>query len=221
MTVGYVLKAYIKHYFDTLDHGILLDSIKRKVIDKRVIWLVQKILDNHVSKQPGKGMPIGNLTSQFFTNLYLSELDYFVKHELKVKCYIRYVDDFVLLDRTQKKLEECKEQISSFLEGLRLELHPDKSKVYPFHKGVTFLGFKVFYHHRLLKKSNIRKMEQRMREFKSALENNEISHEDIVRSFESWLGYAKQGNTYGLRKRMAGKMNRVLKQVPVSVFSHG
>lgn len=211
MIIGYVLKADIKHYFDTIDHQILLDSIRRKLKDKKVLWLIQKILDNHASKRPGKGMPIGNLTSQFFANLYLSELDHFVKHELKVKCYIRYVDDFVLLDRRKEGLEECKEKISIFLKSLRLELHPDKSKVYPLHTGLPFLGFRMFYYHRLLKKSNIRKMEKRIPEFLSALKINEMSHEDVTRSFDSWVGYAKQGNTFNFRKRMERKVNNILK----------
>ncbi|MBL7160908.1 MAG: hypothetical protein ISS93_03615 [Candidatus Aenigmarchaeota archaeon] len=211
MVVGYALKADIRHYFDTIDHGVLLRCIRRKISDREVIWLIQKILGNHKLKQPCKGMPIGNLTSQFFANIYLSELDYFVKHGLRVKYYIRYVDDFVLLDISRERLEHCKERINSFLKGLKLELHTDKSKVYPLHKGITFLGFKVFYYHKLLKKSNVRKMEKRLDRFRSVFKNNEMSYEDIVRSFESWMGYARQGNTFGLRKRIAREMNCLLK----------
>ena len=123
--------------------------------------------------------------------------------------YIRYVDDFILLGRPREELEQRKGKIRNFLKELSLELHPEKSKIYPLSKGISFLGFRIFPYHKLLKKSNVRKVERRMLEFQS---DNELSREDAVRSFESWLGYAKQGNTYGLRKRMAGKMNAIVKQ---------
>jgi len=87
--IGYVLKADIKHYFDTVDHKILLNIIKRKIKDKKIILLIQKILNNFDTKIKGSGMPLGNLTSQFFANVYLNELDYFIKHKLKAKYYIR------------------------------------------------------------------------------------------------------------------------------------
>ena len=104
---AFCLKADIKHYFLEVDHQILLKIIKRKVSEKRVIWLIERILENNVEgNSKGKGMPLGNLTSQFFANVYLSELDYFVKHTLRAKYYIRYVDDFVLLDQSKEKLIE-------------------------------------------------------------------------------------------------------------------
>src|SRR3989344_8491222 len=90
---GYCLKADIKHYFEEVNHEILLNIIKRKIKDNRIIWLIHKILNNFNTKINGKGMPLGNLTSQFFANVYLNELDYFVKYKLKAKYYIRYVDD--------------------------------------------------------------------------------------------------------------------------------
>jgi retron-type reverse transcriptase len=102
---GYCFKADIKHYFQEIDHKVLLNIIERKIKDERVIWLIKRILDNNVYDNPkGKGMPLGNLTSQFFANVYLNELDYFVKHKLRAKYYIRYVDDFVLLNSSKEQL---------------------------------------------------------------------------------------------------------------------
>ena len=101
----FCLKADIKHYFQEVNHNILLNIIKKKIKDERVVWLIKRILENNVSDNPtGKGMPLGNLTSQFLANLYLNDLDYFVKHQLKVKYYIRYVDDFILLDSSKEQL---------------------------------------------------------------------------------------------------------------------
>lgn len=104
-TEAYCLKADIKHYFQEVNHKILLNIIKKKISDEKVIWLIERILDNNIlGNLEAEGMPLGNLTSQFFANVYLNELDYFVKHELKAKYYIRYVDDFVLLNSSKEQL---------------------------------------------------------------------------------------------------------------------
>ncbi|MBI4117038.1 hypothetical protein HY449_04820 [Candidatus Pacearchaeota archaeon] len=102
---GYCLKADIRHYFDTVSHEILILILMRKIKDGKVIWLIRKVLNNFDSPVKGTGMPLGNFTSQFFANVYLNELDYFVKHILKAKYYIRYVDDFIILHRSKKRLE--------------------------------------------------------------------------------------------------------------------
>ncbi|HLD15350.1 MAG TPA: reverse transcriptase/maturase family protein [Candidatus Nanoarchaeia archaeon] len=101
----YVFKADIKHYFDEVSHEVLLNVLKNKIKDEKVIWLISKILNNFNSKVKGIGMPLGNLTSQFFANIYLNELDQFVKHNLKAEYYIRYVDDFIILDSSKETLK--------------------------------------------------------------------------------------------------------------------
>ncbi len=211
MTIGYFLKADIKHYFDSVDHEILLDIIKKRISDEKVLVLISKILSNHESKLQGKGMPIGNLTSQFFANIYLNELDYFVKHELRAKYYIRYVDDFVILHESKEQLEEWKERIKEFLATIKLELHPEKSKIYPIHHGVNLLGFRIFYHYKLPYKRNIRRFFSRLNKFSIIYEDGEISEEKIMQSIEGWLAYAEHGNTYKLRKRMMDKVEISLK----------
>jgi len=105
----FVLKADIKHYFEEVDHQILINIIRKKIKDEKAIWLIERILA--VNKKI-KGMPLGNLTSQFFANLYLNELDQFAKHELKAKHYIRYVDDFVILYEDKEQLEKWKIEFS-------------------------------------------------------------------------------------------------------------
>lgn len=196
MIVGYVLKADIRHYFDSVDHEVLVDIIKRKIADEKVIWLIQKILDNHNFKTEGKGMPIGNLTSQFFANVYLNELDYFVKHILKAKYYLRYVDDFVLLHRSREILEDYKAQIAEFLKIIKLELHPEKSRVVPLHGGIGLLGFRVFYYYRLPKMSNVRKFERKLDTLTEDCAEGKISKEKMKESVGGWLAYAKWASTY-------------------------
>ena len=152
-------------------------------------------------------MPLGNLTSQFFANVYLSELDYFVKHELKAKYYIRYVDDFVILHPSKSQLEIWKEETNKFLlEKLKLKLHPDKSKIISLSKGVDFVGFRNFYHFRLLRKRNVRKMLLKIRKYNK----NELSKEKLSESFQGWNAYAKWANTYKLRLQVSKEFSRII-----------
>ncbi len=205
---GYAFKADVRHYFETVDHQILLQIVERKIKDINVIWLIKSILENHKGQSIGKGMPLGNLTSQFFANVYLNELDHFVKHELKAKYYIRYVDDFVIPHKDKKVLEKWKGEIDAFLKiNLKLELHPEKSRILPLDSGITMLGFRVFFHHKLLKKSNSRRIWQRIERFKRKCDKGEMTVAEATRSLEGWLAYASFANTHNLRKRVVAQFN--------------
>lgn len=149
------------------------------------------------------GMPLGNLTSQFFANVYLDQLDQFVKHNLKANYYIRYVDDFVILQNDYEILEKFKEEINEYLfKSLKIELHPDKTNIIKLKNGINLLGFRVFYYHKLLRKSNKRKFERKFKEKLDSYKNKSISHENFVQSLQGWLGYAMWANTYKLRKNI-------------------
>ncbi|MEM5804786.1 MAG: reverse transcriptase domain-containing protein [Candidatus Aenigmatarchaeota archaeon] len=205
MVVGYVLKADIRHYFPSVNHEILTGIIGRKIRDENILWLIGRILSNNDPALP-KGMPIGNQTSQFFANVYLNELDYFVKHVLKARFYLRYVDDFVILDRSEAKLMLFRSEINGFLKhALKLELHEEKSQVYPLHKGISLLGFRMFYHYRVPKRRNLLKLEKRMLKLKRLYESGEVSAEEVAKCLEGWLAYAKQGDTFKLRKTLVEK----------------
>lgn len=208
---GYVFKADIRHYFDTIDHETLLNIIKLKIKDPDIIWLIKMILTAHNFEIEGKGMSLGNLTSQSFANVYLNELDQFVKHKLKAKYYIRYVDDFVILHKDKNILKTWRSEISDFLqENLKVDLHPDKSKIIPIRKGITFLGFRVFPDFKLIKKSNVRRIWKRIEIFKEKYDKREITQEYVVRSMHGWLAYAKFANTYKFRKRVHYKLMEIL-----------
>ncbi|HIH48180.1 TPA: hypothetical protein HA296_01095 [Candidatus Woesearchaeota archaeon] len=200
----YVLKADVKKYFETVDHDILLRTIQKKINDQRVIWLIRKILGNPLGKErSGKGMPLGNLTSQFFANVYLNELDQFVKQKLRAKYGIRDVDDFVILHPDRCILMGYKEEINRFLKKmLDIELHPNKSKIILLGNRLTFLGFRVFYYHKLLKKSSIRKMKANFERLKEEYKRERIGYDTIYDFFEGWMAYAKNANTYTLRKKI-------------------
>ncbi len=147
-------------------------------------------------------MPLGNLTSQFFANVYLNELDQFVKHQLKAEFYIRYVDDFVILHPEKETLEHFKEEIQSFLKTICLNLHPDKSKIILLERGVTFLGYKIFPHHKILRKSNMRKFRRNFFEKTLLAKHDDQLYDDLLNELHGWLEYAKWADTYKLRKRI-------------------
>lgn len=148
-------------------------------------------------------MPLGNLTSQFFANIYLNELDYFVKHNLKARYYLRYVDDFLIVSSSEEQLEIWKEQIGNFLqEKLGLQLHPDKSHIISLSNGIDFVGFRNYYHCKLLRERNIRKMIYKLNSF----ENGCLSYQNLTEIFQGWQAHAKWANTFKLRKSIAQRI---------------
>ena len=199
---AFVLKADIRHYFDEVDQRILLQILQKKVKDPQVGWLIKKILGNYM-RQEGKGMPLGNLTSQFFANVYLNELDQFVKHHLKVKFYLRYVDDFVILHQSQEELRNILQKINFFLqEKLCLQLHPTKSYIVPLHEGTEFLGLKFFLHHKIMKKKNIRRFYQKLDKFCTEYDAQKVAYDKLYDFLEGWLAYAKNANTFNRRSKV-------------------
>jgi hypothetical protein len=152
-------------------------------------------------------MPLGNLTSQFFANLYLNDLDYFVKHKLKAKYYIRYVDDFVILHNSKEILNIYKDKISKYLTNLKLELHPNKCRIIPLYKGANLLGFRVFYYHKLLKKSNFRKFQRKLDIKIENIHNGNLAYDGFILSLQGWFGYAMWANTYKLRQQILNKVH--------------
>ncbi len=207
--IAYVLKAGIKHYFDMVDHAVLMSVIKRTIKDERTLWLIEIILLNHNTTEQGKGMPLGNLTSQFLANVYLNELDQFIKHTLNAKYYVRYVDDFVILDGSEELLEKYRIRLDYFLKKkLLLELHPDKSKIIKLHSGILFLGFRIFYYHKLIRKKNIRKFHGKLKEMKRLYEKNLIEREKVIERFEGWLAYISHANTYKYKRSITKIINR-------------
>jgi len=209
MVKGYALKGDIKQFFDSVNHDILIKIFRRKIKDNRILWLINLILKNFDNNE--RGMPLGNMTSQFFANVYLNELDYFVKHKLKAKYYIRYVDDFVILNNNKEVLEMYKDKINKYLSNLKLELHIDKSKIFPIYEGVNLLGFKVFYHYRLLRKRNIKRFNKRLKEFYDDYKLGLRDYKSIKVSVDGWLAYAIWGDTYKLRKKIIRRIDIMFK----------
>ncbi|MBI2040659.1 MAG: hypothetical protein HYT16_01020 [DPANN group archaeon] len=208
----YVFKADIKHYFEEVNSDILIKIISKKIKDAQIIHLIKLILQNYESKEVGAGMPLGNLTSQFFANVYLNELDYFAKHELKIRHYIRYVDDFVILHRNKNILEIYKNKINGFLKlRLKLELHPDKCRIKQLTTGIDFLGFRVFYYHKLLKKRTLIKFRGTFSKLCVPC-NNLLAKLDLEEFMAGWLGHIKYANTHKLQNKVLAEFHKTFKQ---------
>lgn len=184
----YVLKCDIRKFFASIDHKVLIDILNYYKLDKDVIWLLNRVISSFYSTERGKGLPLGNLTSQLLVNIYMNEFDQYVKHRLKQKYYIRYADDFVFLSQNKQELEHLLIQAQHFLnQNLRLALHPDKIYIKTLSSGVDFLGFVHFPHHRVLRTVTKRRMMKKLRE---------SPREEVV---QSYLGFLSHGNTWELR----------------------
>ena len=149
---AWVLKCDIKKFFASIDQDILLNILREYIADKDIIYLLKKIICSFYSTKPGKGLPLGNLTSQLLVNIYMNKFDQFVKHKLKAKYYIRYADDFVILSKDKIWLENILPEISNFIQTeLLLALHPDKVFIKTLASGIDFLGWVHFPNHRVLR----------------------------------------------------------------------
>ncbi|MDD3614386.1 MAG: reverse transcriptase domain-containing protein [Candidatus Pacebacteria bacterium] len=192
----YILKCDVRKFFDSVDKEKLFMLINKKIKDRDVLWLIKKILD---STEGSKGIPIGNLTSQLFANIYLNELDQFLKHNLRIKYYIRYMDDFIILSDNKCQLKIWREEIKNFIQkNLQLVLHPQKQEIFPAKIGVDFLGFHVFYSHILVRQNMIRRFWKKFKKGKMSSE-----------TFCSYLGHLKFADSWGLKKKIENKMSIV------------
>jgi RNA-directed DNA polymerase len=148
----WVLKCDIKKFFASIDQGLLVTTLKQRIVDADAQWLLEKVIDSFYSTKPGKGLPLGNLTSQLLVNIYMNEFDRYVKQTLTAKYYIRYADDFVVLSQDRKWLQETLTAMEKFLqEKLQLAMHPNKVSIETLGSGSDFLGWVHFPEHRVLR----------------------------------------------------------------------
>ncbi len=217
---SYALKLDVSRYFPSIDHQILKAKLRHHIKDQAVLWLFDRIID---SAPPGnaplisfpeddlvdlmqhrRGLPIGNLTSQFLGNLYLTELDYYLKQQCEVRGYLRYVDDLILLDDSKARLWRIKSAIDKFLQQERLILHPHKVQVLPTAKGVDLLGYRVFPHHRRLRRENGYRFRRRLRAQAKAYACGGLELADVRASVAAWIGHARHADSRGLRRAVLG-----------------
>jgi retron-type reverse transcriptase len=214
----YVLQCDVVQFFPSIDHAILEKLLARRIADDKTIRLCRHIIasgrgihneayqmqwfpgDDLLAAARPRGLPIGNQTSQFWANVYLHELDKFVKERLRCRAYLRYVDDVLLFAENKPTLHRWREEISRYLQTLRLLIHPNKSRVYPVTTGIPFLGFVVYPEHRRLQRSAGVHFARRYRRKVKAYAAGKLSLERLRSSVHGWLGHTRHGDTYGLRR---------------------
>src|SRR3989339_1052840 len=158
----WVLQCDIKKFFASIDHQILLDILARYIPDQNILKLLKEVITSF-NTQPGIGLPLGNLTSQLFANVYLNEFDHFAKHKLKAQFYIRYADDFVILSNNKLWLNQIIPYIRRFLQSeLKLTLHPNKVTIRTLASGIDFLGYATLPHYRILRTKTKKRMLRRV-----------------------------------------------------------
>ena len=187
----WVLKCDIRKFFDSINQEILLSILDVYIVDKEIMALLRKIISSFYKKEVGVGLPLGNLTSQIFVNIYMNVFDQFMKHNLKAKYYIRYSDDFVILSDNKEWLEGVLVEIRIFLENkLKLSLHPNKVSINTFSSGVDFLGWVNFADYKVLRTVTKKKMFRRLKENQKE------------ETMASYLGMLSHGNGYKLKEKI-------------------
>jgi len=200
------LKCDIKKYFDNIDHNVLKQKIRRLIKDPDLLWLIDVIIG---STPDNKGIPIGNLTSQWFANYYLSDMDHIIKEQLKIRHYIRYMDDFTLMHKDKSYLVYCKYFLENYLKAIGLEFN-SKTQVFPLKNGVDFLGFHTYITEtgkviRILRRDSKKKIKRKLKHFQREYLKENIDYERIRACLVSWISHAAHGNTYNLRRKIFNK----------------
>lgn len=216
----YVLQCDVKQFFPSIDHRLLLERLGRVVVDPDLLWLCGAILDSgrgvlseeyemvyfagddlFAVNRP-RGLPIGNLTSQFWGNVYLDALDHFVKRELKCSGYLRFVDDFLLFAEDKTTLWRWRSQIIDYLADLRLTLHEARCQPRPVTEGIPFLGFVVYPYHRRLKRRKGIEYRRRLHLLLAAYRRNELPFRDLTASVQGWVNHVRYAQSWGLRRTL-------------------
>ena len=214
----YVLQCDIRKYFPSIDHTILKEILRRKIKCPDTLWLIDTIIDGSNEQEPvidyfpgddlltpvqrRRGLPIGNLTSQFFANIYLNGFDHFVKESLQAPKYLRYVDDFALFADDRGFLADSRLAIEVHLTRLRLKIHPIKSQILETRIGPTFVGFRVLPDHTRVRSSNLHRARYRLRQYQKQYASGQLSFEQLTQAIRSWAAHLKHADTWQLRQNI-------------------
>jgi retron-type reverse transcriptase len=200
---SYFLKCDIKKFFESVDHSILKTMLRRIFKDPKLLRLLDLIIDHQVPESlPGTGLPIGNLTSQHFANLYLSPLDHFLKDHRRVEAYVRYMDDFLCFSDSKEFLSGLLDEIRVFVKDeLALELKEKVVRIAPVTEGVPFLGFRLFKNLVRVQRANLVRYRQNIRQKEQLYILGRISEDELIRSLNSVIGHMSYGDTTFLRRR--------------------
>jgi hypothetical protein len=202
-TEGYILKADISKYFYRIHHDRLKEMLYPYIADRKLLNLLDVIIDSTASNV---GIPIGNMTSQWFAIFYLNRMDRMIKEKLNIRWYSRYMDDFVLIHHDKEYLQLCLERIREHLAWLGLELN-NKTQIFPVRNGVDYLGFHSYLTEsgkvvRKIRAESKKRVKRKIRKFKLKYTQRQMAFADIRNSLQSWFAHAEHGHTYRLRMKL-------------------
>lgn len=203
----YILKCDVSKFFDTIDHQILMNILKKRIKDKKALWLLREVIESFSSSKSDifniRGVPIGNLTSQIFANVYMNELDQYIKQGLKIKHYARYTDDFVIVSEDLKYLQDVLGLVRVFLrENLALELHPKKVTIQKYNQGVDFLGYISFPHYRLVRVKTKRRIFKKLRKRVIEHKTGKLGRKSLWQCLQSYLGVLSHANAHKFSEKL-------------------
>lgn len=197
----WIVSVDVSKFFYSIDRTILKRVLRKKIKCKKTLWLLDKIIDS--SPEGETGIPLGNVTSQDFANIYLNEIDQYVKRFLGVRYYTRYMDDMIAIVDGKFAAQCLKEEICRFLEErLNMVANPKKSQIFPLAQGVNAYGYKIWTTHRLVRDQSKRAAKRRIKAMDRKLKSGAIEMSEITQSVNSWLGHARHSNSYNLVKKI-------------------
>jgi len=207
----FALRCDIKKYFASVDHNILLKMLGKRIEDPDAMWLLEEIVRSFTSFQSDlftrKGLPIGNLTSQLFANIYLNEFDQYLKHKIRIKHYIRYTDDFIIVSDNRDYLVSLIVPISSFLENkLELKLHPRKVIIRKYSQGIDFLGYVARPHYRVLRTRTKQRIFRKMKDKAYQYRKGRLDEKVLEQSLNSYLGVLSHSNSFKLSQEIKNQV---------------
>lgn len=198
---GWIVKVDISKFFYTIDREILKRILRKKIACERTLWLLDMIIDS--SPEGEVGIPLGNVTSQDFANIYLNELDQYVKRYLGIKYYVRYMDDCIAIVPTREEAKLLKEQMVWFLRTkLNLKENEKKTQIFPLKQGVNAYGFKIWTTHRKVRDQSKRAMKRRIKAMDRKLKAGLLTEKEVKQAVDSWLGHTRHSNSYNLAKKI-------------------
>ena len=205
----YAIKADIHHYFQSINHEILKAEIRKVIKDAGALVLIDRIIDHNGQMPDGVGIPVGNLTSQLFANIYLNKLDQYIKHTLGAKDYMRYMDDFIILSPDKEQLRHWLADIERFLrDELKLELNP-KTTILSAKNGIDFVGYKHRATHRKVRPDSVKRIKKTIKKY----ESGKITKEQLQKSIASWTGHAGHADSYNLQKKIIALADAAIQRV--------
>jgi hypothetical protein len=221
----HVLPCDVRQFFPSIDHAVLRSILARHLADPAVMGLVDRILEGGAGVLSNeyemvwfssdklwaalrpRGLPIGNLTSQFWANCYLNPLDHFIKRKLKCGAYLRYVDDMLLFADDKRQLWAWRTAVIDFLAELRLTIHENRAQPRPVSEGIPFLGFVIWPDHRRLKRRKGVHFQRRFRFLAMEYAAGLLSFEDLDAVVQGWINHVSAGDTWGLREALLGSVD--------------